>query len=114
MKLENESQIDEKKIASEKKFDGIYVLRTNTDGLASPEIATARPGPDALRILVTGDAFTMPEGVAHERSWTALMRDALAACLRPRAVQVINAGVTGYGPREEAAQLAELGVRPSR
>lgn len=85
-----------------------YVLRTNGDGLAGPEIAPARPAADALRILVTGDAFTMPEGLPYEQSWTALLQDTLARCLRPRIVQVINAGVTGYGPREESAQLAEL------
>jgi transposase len=36
-------QIDEKKIASEKKFDGIYVLRTNTD-LSAKEAALAYKG----------------------------------------------------------------------
>jgi len=36
-------QIDEKKIASEKKFDGIYVLRTNT-GLSAKEAALAYKG----------------------------------------------------------------------
>jgi transposase len=36
-------QIDEKKIASEKKFDGIYVLRTNTD-LPAKEAALAYKG----------------------------------------------------------------------
>ena len=43
MKLENESQIDEKKIASEEKFDGIYVLRTNTD-LSAKDAALAYKG----------------------------------------------------------------------
>jgi transposase len=36
-------QIDEKKIASEKKFDGIYVLRTNT-GLSAKDAALAYKG----------------------------------------------------------------------
>ena len=36
-------QIDEKKIASEKKFDGIYVLRTNTD-LSAKDAALAYKG----------------------------------------------------------------------
>jgi pyruvate dehydrogenase complex dehydrogenase (E1) component len=36
-------KIDEKKIASEKKFDGIYVLRTNTE-LSAKEAALAYKG----------------------------------------------------------------------
>jgi len=87
-----------------------YVVRTNSLGLASPEIPAARPTPNTLRILTTGDAFTMPEGVNYEQSFPALLDSALALCLAPRTVQVINAGVTGYGPREEEPQFDELGA----
>jgi peptidoglycan/LPS O-acetylase OafA/YrhL len=87
-----------------------YVVRTNSVGLASPEIPAARPAPDALRVLTTGDAFTMPEGLNYEQSFPALLDSALTQCLAPRQVQVINAGVTGYGPLEEEPQFDELGV----
>jgi peptidoglycan/LPS O-acetylase OafA/YrhL len=87
-----------------------YVVRTNSMGLASPEIPAGRPTPDALRVLTTGDAFTMPEGLNYEQSFPALLDSALTRCLAPRAVQVINAGVTGYGPLEEEPQFGELGA----
>jgi peptidoglycan/LPS O-acetylase OafA/YrhL len=87
-----------------------YVVRTNALGLASPDIPVARPTPNTLRVLTTGDAFTMPEGLNYEQSFPALLDSALAQCLAPRPVQVINAGVTGYGPREEEPQFDELGA----
>jgi peptidoglycan/LPS O-acetylase OafA/YrhL len=87
-----------------------YVVRSNSLGLASPEIPIARPNPNTLRVLTTGDAFTMPEGLNYEQSFPALLDSALARCEAPRGVQVINAGVTGYGPREEEPQFDELGA----
>jgi peptidoglycan/LPS O-acetylase OafA/YrhL len=86
-----------------------YVVKTNALGLASPDIPVARPVANTLRILTTGDAFTMPEGLDYEQAFPALLDSALAACLTPRTVQVINAGVTGYGPNEEEPQFDELG-----
>jgi peptidoglycan/LPS O-acetylase OafA/YrhL len=85
-----------------------YVIRTNALGLASPEIPVARPTPTTFRVLTMGDAFTMPEGLPYEQSYPALLQDALTKCMAPRSVQVINAGVTGYGPLEELPQLNEL------
>ena len=85
-----------------------YVVRTNSQGLASPEIAVERPTPDTLRILVAGDAFTMPEGVNYEYSYPAVLGHELSDQLAPRKVQVINAGVTGYGPVQVSQQLKEL------
>lgn len=85
-----------------------YMVRTNSLGLVGPEISPEKPTGDTLRILVIGDAFTMPEGVAWEKSYPVLLENQLAQCLAPRPVQVINAGVTGYGPVEELAQLREL------
>jgi peptidoglycan/LPS O-acetylase OafA/YrhL len=86
-----------------------YTVRTNSLGLASPEIHPVRPTQDTFRILTLGDAFTMPEGVEYPLSYPALLQEFLQSDLSPRQVQVINAGVTGYGPVEESQQLAELG-----
>ena len=88
-----------------------YVLRTNSLGLPGPERNTARPTPDTLRILVIGDAFAMPEGLAYESSFAFQLEQQLSRCSAPRPVEVINAGVTGYGPAEEYAQLRELAPR---
>jgi hypothetical protein len=85
-----------------------YVLRTNSLGLASPDVTPARESADVFRVLLVGDAFTMPEGLPYERSYGALLEQKLKRCLAPRQVQVINAGVTGYGPAEQLPQLEEL------
>ena len=88
-----------------------YTVRTNSLGLTSPEIAAARPSANTFRVYVTGDAFTMPEGVDYAQSYAALLGKRLDRCLAPRPVQVIDGGVTGYGPNEERAQLSELAPR---
>lgn len=84
-----------------------YTVRTNRLGLPGPEI-TARPDSTTLRILVAGDAFTMPEGLPYEQGYVARLQRGLAKCLAPRQVQVIDAGVTGYGPGESLPQLRAL------
>ena len=86
-----------------------YIVKTNSFGLASPEIPVERPTSDTLRILILGDAFSMPEGVNYEYSYPALLQKELKERLSPRVVQVINAGVTGYSFYEEYNQLKELG-----
>ncbi|HEV7704590.1 MAG TPA: acyltransferase family protein [Gemmatimonadaceae bacterium] len=88
-----------------------YTVTTNSLGLTSPEIADARPTPNTFRVFVTGDAFTMPEGVNYDRSYPALLGAKLTTCLAPRPVQVIDGGVTGYGPNEERAELQQLAPR---
>ena len=86
-----------------------YILRTNSFGLANPEIELKNPASNTLRILAIGDAFTMPEGVEYNYAYPSLLEKKLAAYVGPGNVQVINAGVTGYGPVEESQQLKELG-----
>ncbi|MDD5541817.1 MAG: acyltransferase family protein [Acidobacteriia bacterium] len=85
-----------------------YTVRTNSYGLNSPEISLNRPTPDTYRVLAIGDAFTMPEGLDYAESYPARLQALLSQRMAPREVQVINAGVTGYGPPEELPQLAEL------
>ncbi|MEO8880728.1 MAG: acyltransferase [Gemmatimonadaceae bacterium] len=88
-----------------------YTVTTNSLGLTSPEIPEARAAANTFRVYVAGDAFSMPEGVDYPRSYPALLGEALTRCLAPRPVQVIDGGVTGYGPNEERAQLHELAPR---
>ena len=85
-----------------------YTVKTNSLGLTSLEIPAARPTPNTFRVFVAGDAFSMPEGVDYDRSYSAVLGEQLASCLSPRTVQVIDGGVTGYGPNEERVQLQEL------
>lgn len=85
-----------------------YTVRTNSLGLTSPEIPVARPAPSTFRVYVAGDAFAMPEGVDYAQSFPAVLGRRLQRCMGARGVQVIDGGVTGYGPNEERTQLAEL------
>jgi hypothetical protein len=80
-----------------------YLVETNKEGLNGPEIL-----PDTLRILIVGNAFTMPEGLPWRSAYPALIEARLGACLKPRVVQVINGGVTGYSPTEKLPALREL------
>jgi peptidoglycan/LPS O-acetylase OafA/YrhL len=86
-----------------------YVLQTNSLGLTSPEIAIKRPLPETYRIMVVGDAFSMPEGVEYGFSYPALLESNLKKRYPHKNIQIINGGVTGYGPVEESVQLDELG-----
>ena len=85
-----------------------YPIKTNSMGLSSPELPVERPDTNTFRILVLGDAFSMPEGLAYEKAYPALMEQKLKAEATLKSIQVINGGVTGYGPNEAKAQLAEL------
>ncbi len=85
-----------------------YVLRVNSMGLPGPERPLTRPTPDTLRIFILGDAFSMPEGLEYKDAYPALLEALLNSKLAPRPVQVINGGITGYGPVEESSQLREL------
>jgi peptidoglycan/LPS O-acetylase OafA/YrhL/lysophospholipase L1-like esterase len=81
-----------------------YILRTNSLGLPGPEIEPIEKTDGLFRILIIGDAFSMPEGMGYERAYPQLLQQKFD----PGKVQVINAGVTGYGPVEELSQLSEL------
>jgi len=85
-----------------------YILKTNSFGLPSPEIAPEKNDSSVFRILIIGDAFAMPEGMGYEKSFPHLLENELQIKYPKKTIQVINAGVTGYGPMEESAQLAEL------
>jgi len=57
------------------------------------------------RILVVGDAFSMPEGLDYTNSYPYLLEQQLRKKFTNLQINVINAGVTGYSPNEECAQL---------
>jgi lysophospholipase L1-like esterase len=87
-----------------------YVVSANDLGFPGPAYAEAKP-PGALRVLVLGDAFSSAEGVDTAQAWPRLVEEQLARQLAGRAVQVMNFAVTGYGPAQNAAVLAEFGPR---
>lgn len=69
-------------------------VRINSLGLRGPEI---EPVPDGgLRVLVLGDSWVAGLEVPEDRTYSALLQDELTDRLGVP-VQVINAGVRGYG-----------------
>jgi lysophospholipase L1-like esterase len=75
----------------------------NSAGLRGPLPAPGRPA-----VLVVGDSFTFGEGVAVEDTFVARLEAAFAAPDRAQGPAFVNAGVPGYGSREEAARLPFL------
>lgn len=67
----------------------------NSAGLRGP-----LPEPGVPTVLVMGDSFTFGEGVALEDTFTARL-----SRFHPSGPVFVNAGVPGYGTREEAARL---------
>lgn len=85
-----------------------YYTKTNSLGFNSPEIPFKNKSKNEIRIMVVGDAFTMPEGIEYEFSYPALLERRLSTEFPSKIIHVINAGVTGYGPIEEEAQLKKF------
>ncbi|MFC0875431.1 acyltransferase family protein [Saccharicrinis sp. FJH2] len=92
-----------------------YILKTNSMGLAFPEELLNRTKDSTYQnIIVLGDAFTMPEAFEYENSYVGLLQNKLDST--GLNYNIINAGVTGYCPNEELAQLKELIpiIKPSK
>lgn len=85
-----------------------YFVKTNSLGFASPEIDLSSKSANEKRIMIIGDAFSMPEGMEYESSYPFLLEEALREEYRSLNIKVINAGVTGYGPIEQYAQLKKF------
>ena len=81
-----------------------YTVTANSLGFPGPEYPQEKPA-HAFRILTIGDAFTSAEGVNTEQAWPRLLESALAAQMPDREVQVLNFGITGYGPNQYAAVI---------
>ncbi len=82
-----------------------YYVKTNSLGFPSEEINLAQKDSNEKRILIVGDAFSMPEGLDYSSSYPFLLEQALRKAYPGLKINVIDAGVTGYGPNEEYAQL---------
>ncbi len=82
-----------------------YVLRTNKMGFACPDIDLSLKDSSVFRIYIVGDAFSMPEGMEYEDSFPGLLDKKLKESVKNKTVQVINGGVTGYGPNEMLGQI---------
>jgi peptidoglycan/LPS O-acetylase OafA/YrhL len=85
-----------------------YIVKTNSLGFASSGIDLTSKPANEKRIMIIGDAFSMPEGMEYEFSYPFLLENALRDEYKNLNINVINAGVTGYGPIEEYAQLKKF------
>jgi hypothetical protein len=85
--------------------DGPVPVRINSRGYRGREYAW--DAPPGFRILGLGDSFAFGFGVKEEETYLARIEDALA----DRHVEVINAGLAGMGPDNEARLLAADGPR---
>jgi len=81
----------------------------NADGFR--DRLRARPKPDgAFRVVVLGDSIAFGYGVAAEATFPARLEERLAAATPERHPEVLNLGVSGYNPYNEAMLFADVGV----
>lgn len=81
-------------------------IQTNSRGLRDHEVG--KKGGKTLRILGLGDSFTFGAGVKLEDSYLKVLERALQRPpLGQSEVEVINAGVSGYGPEHHLQFLKE-------
>jgi hypothetical protein len=66
-------------------------FRTNAQGFRHDGEVTRQPAPGRVRILCSGDSFTMGSGMDNEHTWCALL-----AAKDPR-FETVNLGQGGYG-----------------
>ncbi len=93
-------------------FEGVtkfgIPLRINSRGLRSPEIAVPKPS-GMRRVLVLGDSVAFGWGIAEEQNFSHRLEAALRQQLACP-VEVVNAGVSGYGTVEEADYFTREGA----
>ena len=78
-------------------------VRINSRGLNDQEYSTEKDD-NTFRVVVVGDSFTMPVGVAIENAWHSLIEERLGRH-NPRRVEFINFAVAGYSLDQEVASL---------
>lgn len=83
-----------------------YTVSVNRHGLRNGE----EVDPTAFRILALGDSFTFGPYVANDDTWSALLERELRNRRPGWAVQVLNAGMAGYGITQELSYLKSKGL----
>jgi len=81
-----------------------YVIEANHLGFPGPQYPKER-AKHSIRILTVGDAFTSAEGVDTPDAWPRLLETELVERLLGKRVEVLNFGITGYGPNQYASVL---------
>jgi hypothetical protein len=81
----------------------VVQYKINSQGFRGPELA--RPG-TSTRVLVYGDSFIHGEFSRTEDTFTEQLRGRLARKMG-KSVEVVNAGVEGYGPDQELRRMED-------
>ena len=84
-------------------------IRINAHGLRGAEFPLAKP-PGLQRVLVLGDSFAFGYLLPEEDAYPSQLQGVLDAHRGANRVQVINAGVPGYGIDNQAALLEYRGL----
>lgn len=84
-----------------------YHIETNSLGFNSPEIDLNQKDTNTFRAFVVGDAFSMPEGMPYTEAYPYLLEQKLQRKYPNKTIQIVNAGVTGYGPNEMYACISK-------
>lgn len=88
---------------------GQVLYRVNADGFRSRLYARPKP-PGTFRILILGDSVAFGYGVKEDEAFPQVMEQRLADLGSDRVFEVINFGVGGYNPYNEAALFKDVGV----
>src|SRR5262249_3354885 len=83
-------------------------VRTNAAGFRGGPLPGPKP-PGVFRIVALGDSFTFGFGVREGQAWPARLAKVLGT-RTGRAVEVVNLGIPGTGPRDYLWHLAHTGL----
>ena len=86
-----------------------HAIETNSSGMRDREHEIQKDA-DVFRILVLGDSFMEANQVKSQDSFSSLLERRLREG-SGRSVEVINAGVSGWGTDDELTYLTRVGVR---
>ena len=78
--------------------------RINSLGFRGSELL---PAGQATRVLVYGDSFIQGDFARTEDTFTEQLRRRLAARAGDKSIEVVNAGVAGYGPDQELRRMED-------
>lgn len=84
-------------------------FRVNSLGFRGPEVSRAKPA-GTFRVLVLGDSIIMGSGLSEPDTLPAILQAELTQRWPEKRFEVLNAGVSGYGLREEYLVLKEDGL----
>lgn len=89
--------------------DGRIIYHINSLGMRGPEMSLEKPG-NGFRVVCLGDSITFGEGVRYEDTYPVLLATMLDKRMPGRSVEVMNAGVQGFGTNDAAVFFLRRGL----